>query len=179
MKGGDFIKIALNAGHTITGAGSGAVYPSFKESDMTRLVCRYISAELKNHNVKVINCTVDKAATRTAYLKAVCDKANESNANLFLSIHFNASENKLGNGVEVYTWKGKQHGEAVEICANISHLGFKNRGVKDGSNLYVIKNTDMKAILIEVCFLDNQTDINLFLYNGIKEITQAIANAIL
>lgn len=173
------MKIALNAGHTITGAGSGAVYPSFNESEMTRLICRFLSAELKKHDVKVIDATIDKAATRTAYLKAVCDKSNASNVDLFLSIHFNASENKLGNGVEVYTWNGRQHGEAVEICANISHLGFKNRGVKDGSNLYVIKNTDMKAILVEVCFLDNPTDINLFLYNGIKEIVQAISNAVL
>ena len=173
------MKIALNAGHTLTGAGSGAVYPSFNESEMTRLVTRFLSAELKKQGAEVFDATIDKADTRTAYLKAACDKANESNAELFLSIHFNASENKLGNGVEVYTWKGRQHGEAVEICGNISRLGFKNRGVKDGSNLYVIKNTKMKAILVEVCFLDNKTDIDLFLYNGIKEIVEAISNSVL
>ncbi|MBD0389332.1 MAG: peptidoglycan-binding protein, partial [Nostoc sp. C3-bin3] len=46
-----------------------------------------------------------------------------------------------------------------------------NRGVKSGSHLYVLKNTDMPAILVECCFIDSQKDMNLFE-------PEAMANAI-
>ena len=58
-------------------------------------------------------------------------------------------------------------------------LGFKNRGVKDGSNLYVIKNTRCTAILIEVCFVDNKQDADLYNKLGYTKIAQAIYNAII
>lgn len=44
-----------------------------------------------------------------------------------------------------------------EICS----LGFFNRGVKDGSHLYVLKNTCIPAIFVEYCFVDSAMDINL------------------
>jgi N-acetylmuramoyl-L-alanine amidase len=65
--------------------------------------------------------------------------------------------------------------EAVAICNNISALGFKNRGVKDGSDLYVIKKTKAQAILIECCFVDSKTDTSK--YNAYK-IAESIYKAI-
>ncbi|MCW6111708.1 peptidoglycan-binding protein, partial [Clostridium sporogenes] len=44
------------------------------------------------------------------------------------------------------------------ICA----LGYTNRGIKDGSNLYVLKHTKAKAMLIECCFCDNREDMNRY-----------------
>ena len=97
---------------------------------------------------------------------------------IFISIHFNASANKLGNGVEVFTYNGAKHSEAVGICRNISDLGFKNRGVKSGSELYVVKYTKAKAMLIEVCFCDNEKDVSTYLACGEDKIAQAIFDAL-
>lgn len=170
--------IAINAGHTLSGAGSGADYDCFNESKINRAIANEVIKQLKVKGHTVINATVNKAETQNAYLKETCRIANSSHAELFISFHCNVSADHKGSGVEAYTYKGRQLVVAVNVCKELSRLGFKNRGVKDGSNLYVIKNTSMPAILVEVCFIDNQADRALFSYNGIKGITEAILKAI-
>lgn len=169
--------IGVNCGHTISGAGYGAV-GLIKESEHTRLVGRNLMDKLKEAGVKVIDCTVDTAETQNAYLKQSVDIANAQDLDLFISIHFNASAAHTGNGVETYTYGGAKNKEAVKICQNISDLGFLNRGVKDGSSLYVVKNTKAKAILLEVCFCDNELDVSTYLALGEEKIAQAICDAI-
>ena len=113
------MKIGINCGHTRSGAGYGAV-GIIKESEHTRLVGRALMDKLRDAGVEVVDCTVDKADTQTKYLKQSVDIANDENLDIFISIHFNASANKLGNGVEVFTYNGAKHSEAVGICRNIS-----------------------------------------------------------
>lgn len=172
------IKISINAGHTKAGAGYGAVYKGFRESEINRaVVCALIPRLLKlGHTVH--NSTVDKAETSQAYLREAVKSANKSDAELFISIHCNASSAHTGHGVECWTYKGAQHTIAKRICANMAKLGFRNRGIKDGRNLYVVRNTDAKAILIELFFLDNYTDRKRYLELGADKIAQAIADAI-
>ena len=172
------IKISINAGHTKTGAGYGAEYKGFRESEINRAVVTALIPKLKKLGHTVHNSTVDKAATNKAYLQQAVKSSNNSGAELFLSIHCNASTAHTGYGVECWTYKGAQHTEAKQICANLSSLGFRNRGVKDGRNLYVVKNTYAKAILIELFFLDNYTDRKLYIELGADKIAQAIADAI-
>ena len=68
--------------------------------------------------------------------------------------------------------------KAKRICANLSNLGFKSRGIKDGRNLYAVKNTYAKAILIELFFLESYTDRKRYLELGADKIATAIADAI-
>ena len=83
-----------------------------------------------------------------------------------------------GKGTEVYTYGGKEHAEALNILKNMSKLGFTNRGVKDGSSLYVVKRTNAKAMLIEVCFVDTKSDVELYEQRGANAVAKAICNAI-
>ena len=172
------IKISINAGHTATGAGYGAVYKGFRESEITRAVVKALIPKLQKLGHTIHNSTVDKADTSQAYLREVVKSANKSGAELFISIHCNASTAHTGHGVECWTYKGTQHTAAKRICANMAKLGFRNRGIKDGRNLYVVRNTTAKAILIELFFLDNYTDRKRYLELGADKITQAIADAI-
>ena len=172
------IRISVNAGHTASGAGYGAEYKGFRESEINRAVVKALIPKLKKLGHTVHNSTVDKAATNTAYLSQVVKSANNSGAELFLSIHCNASTAHTGYGVECWTYKGNKHEAAKRICANLSSLGYRNRGIKDGRNLYVVKNTTAKAILVELFFLDNYTDRKLYLDLGADKIATAIADAI-
>ena len=173
-----FIKISINAGHTASGAGYGAVYKGFLESDINRAVVKALIPKLQKLGHTVHNSTVDKASTNNAYLSQVVKSSNNSGAELFLSIHCNASTAHTGYGVECWTYKGTQHTAAKNICANMAKLGFRNRGIKDGRNLYVVKKTTAKAILVELFFLDNYTDRKLYLETGADKIAEAIAAAI-
>lgn len=171
------MKIAINAGHTISGAGYGATSNGFHESNITREIAGELIQILRKHGHTVTNATVNRASSQNAYLKEVCRLANKSGADIFVSIHLNAA-NGSGHGCEVYTWRGANVPSARSICKNLSALGYKNRGVKDGSGLYVIKHTTMTAILVEVFFLDNETDRNLYIKHGAQKIAEAIAKGL-
>lgn len=172
------IRISVNAGHTATGAGYGAEYKGFRESEINRAVVKALIPKLQKLGHTVHNSTVDKASTNSAYLSQVVKSSNNSGAELFISIHCNASSAHTGYGVECWTYKGAQHTAAKRICSNLSGLGFRNRGIKDGKNLYVVKKTYAKAILVELFFLDNYTDRKLYLELGADKIATAIAEAI-
>ena len=165
----------LNAGHTKSGAGSGAV-GYLNESTETRKVVSWIKNYLEGKGHEVVVANVDKAQSQSAYLYEVARKANKhKDADLFVSIHLNAGG---GQGCECYTWKGKKMSQAVGICEELSKYGFVNRGVKDGSGLYVIKKTTMPAVLVEVCFVDSMGDCSRYKRLGSK-VAQAITRGIL
>lgn len=169
-------RIILNAGHTLYGKGTGAV-GRINESIETRKVVALVKQHLQDKGHEVIVVNVDKATSQTAYLQEVVKKSNAyKGVDLFVSIHFNAGG---GHGVECYSWKGERTPQAVGICAELSALGFRNRGVKNGSNLYVVRNTYMPATLVEVCFVDSKNDTALYKKLGVNEIAKAITRGIL
>lgn len=169
------MRICLNAGHTISGAGSGAI-GYIIEGVETRKVVNAVKRYLEEAGHKVVIANVDKAASQGGYLYSVVNKANTSKVDLFVSIHFNAGK---GKGVECYSWKGERTPQAVGICNELTKLGFKNRGVKNGSQLYVVRNTIMPATLVEVCFVDTKSDVDLYKSLGVSKVAQAIARGIL
>ena len=89
--------------------------------------------------------------------------ANEKRADLFLSIHANATTNSTASGVEchIYGTDGESDSLAVEICKEIAgRLGAKNRGVKVNPGLCVLNSTVMPAVLVELGFLSNAEEAN-------------------
>lgn len=134
---------------------------------------------LSEKGIKVVDCTINAAQSQTKYLAAVAEAANSGGLDWFISIHFNASARHAGQGVEIFTYEGRQYMEALSICSNIAELGFRNRGIKKGNHLYVIRNTKAKAMLIEVCFCDNKEDVDTYRRSGSEQaIAQAILNGI-
>ena len=167
------MKIGVNDGHTLSGAGTGAV-GVIKEGEHTRLVGEEVRRLLKEKGIAVFNCTVDYAETTNESLSLVVQQANREDLDWFIAIHFNAGG---GKGVEVYTYEGRQYQDAIDVCNNIAALGFNNRGVKAGTGLYVIRRTKAKSMLIEVCFVDTE-DANKYLKVGHKAIAKAIVDAL-
>lgn len=162
------MRIVINAGHTKIGKGIGA-YKYLNESRETRRIAYHLLYLLASTNHEVIPAIYDVSNDN---LKEAVSLANTKNADLFISIHLNAGG---GTGVECYTWKGEKTAKATAICNNIAALGYKNRGVKDGSHLYVIGRTKAPAILVECCFVDSKNDLSK--YNAYK-MAEAIYKAI-
>lgn len=169
------MRIGINCGHTVSGQpGCGAV-GYIDESIETREVGKRVMSLLRQAGHTVVDCTNDYAPTTSSNLSQIIGLANKQPLDLFVSIHFNSGG---GRGTEVWTYGGKQHTEAVNVCNALNKLGFVNRGIKDGSNLYVVRRSDAKAMLIEVCFVDTQSDVNLYKQLGAERIAQAICTAI-
>lgn len=161
--------IAVDMGHSLSSCDYGAVGIKH-ESLLTREVGKKVISKLQSLGYKVVDCTIDNPSTLSESLSYRVNKANNSGANFYISIHFNAF-NGQANGTEVLTYKGKEVIEARAILNNLEILGFKNRckdsngnvlPLKDGSNLYVLKNTKCPSCLVEICFCDNKDDMSIF-----------------
>lgn len=164
------MKIVINAGHTKIGKGTGA-NKYLNESKETRKIAYHLMYLLASTGHDVVPAVFDKSDDN---LTETVKLSNAEKPDLFLSIHLNASNGK-GEGVECYTYKGAKLKQAVAICNNISKLGYKNRGIKDGTQLKVVRDTIAPAILVECCFVDNKNDTQK--YNAMK-MAEAIYNAI-
>ena len=84
--------------------------------------------------------------------------ANNFKVDYFLSIHINSCNNSIVRGVEVWQYSNSKNVDEIYIylCEDISNvLSIKNRWVKYSKNLYVLKHTYMKAVLLEVDFISN------------------------
>ena len=168
------MRIGINCGHTVSGqVGCGAV-DYIDESVEARNVGYALEDLLKKAGHTVYDCTNDYAPTVSSNLKQIVDMANSQPLDLFVSIHFNSGG---GQGTEVWTYGGKKFDEATNTCKAISELGFKNRGIKDGSKLYVVHHSDAKAMLVEVCFVDTE-DANKYKKIGATEFAKAIFKGI-
>ena len=161
-------KIVINAGHTKLDKGTGAV-GVLNESIETRNIAYELMRLLAQTRHEVIPAVIDKSNDN---LKEAVKIANNSKCDLFVSIHLNAGG---GQGCEVYTWNGEKTKIATKTCEELNKLGFKNRGVKNGNHLYVIKKTSSPAILVECCFADNPSDKKIYNY---QKVAKAIYNAI-
>jgi N-acetylmuramoyl-L-alanine amidase len=153
------MKFGIDMGHNCppdTGA-SGVK----QEDDLTKAVGTKLMAKLSAAGHSVINCTPTSASTVNESLKKRVDKANSNAVDIFVSIHFNAF-NGTANGSEVYAISKASQAIAKSVLAEIVKLGFKDRGVKNKPQWFVIKNTSMPAILVECCFVDSKADMALF-----------------
>ena len=171
------MRIGINCGHTVSGTkGCGAV-GYIDESVETRRVGIKLETLLSKAGHKVYDCTDDYAPSESANLSKIVAMANKQPLDLFVSIHFNKHKGQA-HGTEVHTYGGVNHAEAVSVCNALEKLGFTNRGIKDGSGLSVLRRSEAKAILVEVCFVDNKTDTELYKKIGADAVAQAICKAI-
>ena len=88
--------------------------------------------------------------------------ANRTGADIFVSIHANASQGKKRNinGLETFYyrgWRGRLLAKRIQKHILRVSPGSPDRGVKQGK-FYVIKNTRMPAVLVEIGFLTGRLD---------------------
>lgn len=168
--------IMLDAGHG--GADPGATYQGRQEKDDTLKLVLAIGQILQNHGIDV-EYTRTTDVYETPYEKAM--EANNAEVDYFVSIHRNSFpvDNEV-SGVEslVYDLSGIKYQMAQNINEQLESVGFVNLGVHARPNLVVLKRTKMPAVLVEVGFINSDTD-NMLFDQNFQDIAQAIAYGIL
>lgn len=146
-------KYNVHAGHNwhVTGANS-----YLNETKEDRIVKDEVIRLLRQEGHIVYDCTDEGGRTQSENLRNIVKKCNAHSVDLDVSIHLNSGG---GTGVEVWNYDRRTKDVSDRICSAISEkLGIRNRGSKFTQNLYVLNNTSSKAVLIECCFVDSETD---------------------
>lgn len=168
--------IMLDAGHG--GSDPGAVHNGRQEKDDTLNLVLAIGEILQFNGIDV-QYTRTTDVFQTPFQKAL--EANEAGVDFFISIHRNSSPmpNQY-SGVEslVYDLSGIKYEMAQNINEQLEAVGFVNLGVKARPNLVVLRRTQMPAVLVEVGFINSDTDNKLF-DDNFEDIAHAIASGIL
>ena len=110
----EFKTIVIDAGHG--GKDPGAVgYRGTKEKDIALDVAKRLEKKLsKNMNVRIIMTRDEDVFLRLSERTKI---ANESNGNLFISIHTNAAEDRRASGFETFLIGPNKNEAAVRVAA--------------------------------------------------------------
>ena len=160
------IKIFIDQGHNPQGPNTGSTGNGLNEADVTYRVGEILKNLLiENGSFQVMTSrkTPDEVlgTTNAGSLAQRVNMANNWGADYFISLHTNAVANPQANGSEIFTYRlsGPAYNMARIILRNIvANLNMRNRGVKEGNTLYVLRRTKMPALLIELGFLSNESD---------------------
>jgi len=150
--------VVIDPGHG--GPDSGAIgIGGLRETDVVLDVSKIVTNILNKKGVKV-------KMTRTNEidldLGPRVSMANNTKADIFVSIHANASVGKKRNinGLETFYysgWKGRLLAEKIQKQIIKVSPGSPDRGVRRGS-YFVIKQTNMPAVLVEIGFITGKLD---------------------
>lgn len=168
-------RLCFDYGHG--GNDPGASYKGRKEADDVLFIGKQVASEVRRFGVIVDETrTSDKAVT----LQERSNYENKSNYDYFISFHRNAFKPEQARGVETFIYLNpgaKAEAMADKIQRSLTGVGFVNRGVKRES-FHVLRETVAPAILVEMGFLDNSKDNQLFDLKK-RQIIEAMASAIL
>lgn len=163
------IRIFIDQGHNPNNPNAGAEANGVREQDVNYIVGKELEQLLLdngNFAVQVSRPTPETqlGTSNASSLRARVQAANEWGADYFISLHCNANENPSASGSEAYVYR--RAGEAYVLAQHILEglhetTGLANRGVMINPNLYVLRETTMPAVLVEMGFLTNPSDAQL------------------
>ena len=168
-------KLCFDYGHG--GNDSGATYKGRREADDVIFIGRKIAEEVRRHGIVVDETRTSNA---TVSLQQRSNFENKNNYDYFISFHRNAFKPEQARGVETFIYLNpgaKAEAMAEKIQRALVAIGFSNRGVKR-ENFHVLRETKAPAILVEMGFLDNSKDNQLF-DSKKGQIIEALVSAIL
>lgn len=166
--------IVVDAGHG--GKDAGAVNKGLYEKASALATSKILKRELEALGHRVV---LTRETDVFLELSERCAISNQANADLFISIHCNSSENKTAQGIETWKYISSNNPFAVAVQKRlIEATGAKDRGVKDGT-FYVLRKTRAKAILVEIGFISHEEEkLKLFKTSYQTTIAKAIAQAV-
>lgn len=165
--------IFLDPGHG--GRDSGAFYYNIAEKDLNMQVYKKLRKELEG-----LGYTVLTSRESDVYVDFVTERSkmvNKTNADMFISIHFNATSNSASNvsGIQTYSYEqnpdyptkinSQWHNHPDRISESnrlaaaihsslLAETGAKNAGLLHGS-FAVLRETNKPAVLLELGYMSN------------------------
>ena len=160
------IRVFIDQGHNPEQVNAGAEGHGLREQDITYMVGIYLANILESDGRFDVRTSRTDPEQILGYdnrssLQARVWAANSWPADYFISIHVNANENPYINGSEVYVYEiySQAYYLAEDILSEIvRRVGTKYNGVRANPSLYVLRNTDMTSVLVELGYITNYDD---------------------
>ena len=167
-------KYVISAGHGKYVSGANGY---IKEHEEAAKIVKAVHKILKN----------DYHSSGYAYVETTAKNQNDNLANIVkyhnsktrdldISVHFNSSSNSTATGTEVCYYDIQSTASKFSKAISRS-LKNKNRGAKERKELYLLRNTTEKALLLEICFVTNKNDVKRYKEN-FNKLCKAIAQQI-
>lgn len=164
------IKIYIDQGHNPSGFNTGAEGNGYFEQDLTYEIGRRLynllltNPEFTPRLSRPTPETIRGTSNSSSLVERV-EEADDWDADIFLSLHTNAAENTNASGNEALVY-----GPGATVANNLASqileqltltTGLRNRGIVYRPGLYVLKETEMPAVLVEMGFISNPYDADL------------------
>ncbi len=153
--------IVIDPGHGGSDPGCRNAALGTREADVTLAISLYLADILRAQGWNVVlTRESDRDVTYAGSpdmmeLEARADVANDINADLFMSIHCNASVNTGATGTSIHWWKAEDY----EFAQSLEHvlgtsIGLGQKGlIRD--RFVVLRHAQMPSVLVETAFLTN------------------------
>lgn len=174
------VKVSYDAGHGLHTPGKRSP-DGEHEWSFNNIVAKAFAEELSTYNGVELKRTDDPTGEKDVSLTDRIIASNRFNADYHFSFHANAFNGKWGEhgGTEIYysSTNGKKLAEAI-FPAQLEATGLLNRGIKQESFAVIGKNVDAVGVLLEIGFMDSNTDIKVLRDESkMKAIGKAVAQA--
>lgn len=176
--------IILDAGHG--GKDPGALQGTILEKDINfEIVCTHLKNFFENSDIKVY---YTRETDTYLTLSERADLAAEVGADLFISLHMNTFTSSSANGTQVYYSTANNEKLSSGFSSSVlakklvnkisTAIGTRNRGYS-AANYYVTKYNSVPAVLIELGFMTNKSDLAKLTNSDYqKKAAQAIYEAV-
>ena len=157
--------IYLDAGHG--GMDAGAIVNNLKEKEINLIIVKKIERELSSKGAIVLltregdyDLSNTNFNTKRNDLYNRAKLINNSNSDMYISIHLNSTTSSKWRGLQVfYSSVNKENKIIGEIFYNIFKSNLSNvRELKKDNSYYMYKNIKVPGILIEAGFISNPSD---------------------
>lgn len=173
--------VILDPGHGGSDGGAVAEFEGSEviEKDIDVVVTEMVKTLLERENIEVL-LTRDEDVDMD--LKERTRFANGTDADLFVSLHCNTSEDPAANGLECYYEKQGEKGK--DLAANIMEAAEDTGKIETRElrteMMYVVRFSEMPAVLVEMGFMTNDEELEKLCRTSYQQIlADAIADGIL
>lgn len=157
------IKIYIDQGHNPVNPNAGAEANGLREQNLVYTIGRELAELLRAQGDFEVRLSRPTAETQlgdsvASSLSARVRDANAWGADYFISLHTNASTSPDAEGIEALVYADPSTAASLgrDILRRTSALtDERNRGIKVRSGLYVLRKTNMPAVLVELGFISN------------------------
>ncbi len=173
--------VYLDPGHG--GTDEGCARAGVREKDLNLAIALLVREQLQGQGYQVI---MSRETDTYIAKEARVAEANRSGADIYISIHQNATEEGTGvKGMEVWYTEDEERTDSRRLAQLIRQQTLKSteaaeRELRGDADFYVTKNTSMPACLIETGFLSNAAErrkLNLAEYQ--QQIADGIVQGVL